>query len=296
METKTAPLPLSGRNYALVGGASGIGFAAARALAERGANVLIVSRSLTRGEQARKELQAAGAGETQLAIGDVSNIVGSLQVAEQIAQWQPTLHGLVHSAMMAVPNRRSTADGFEWCFGLQYMARYVLNRALLARLVASGDGRIVHVGARVPGDFLPVMTDLQFERHPWKLVPALYSSQVLGYLHVQEAVRQWAGLPVTATVACVNMTRTNVFREMSWPIRLLIALVGASADSAAANTVTLLCRENNHDCHGTVLTNPKQFEATPLHYSSVLAHDVWEMTEQLVRERGHDLQLELNCA
>jgi hypothetical protein len=65
------------------------------------------------------------------------------------------------------------ADGFEFAFAPQYFARACLNRPLLDRLAASGDGRIVHIAGNVPDFVNPDLNDLQFARRMWSFFRAI---------------------------------------------------------------------------------------------------------------------------
>ncbi|WP_437688766.1 hypothetical protein [Sorangium sp. So ce176] len=208
------------------------------------------------------------------------------QAAERIRASRRVIHGLVHSAMTVSFQRATTADGFELAFGLQYLARYALNRALVRELAASGDGRIVHVGGKAPPGLSPDLEDLQFDRRRWSLLRALMSSQVLGYLHVQEAAKRWNGVPVTASIACVGMTKTQNAMSGPWWVRALYSVAGAAPERSAENVVRLLTAADASDAHGAVLFDPKRFTPTPLAYDAALASRAWELSEGLVRERG----------
>ncbi len=133
---------LQNANIVFVGGSGGIGLAAATAVARRGAAVLLVGRDRARGEQAARIVREAGAGQATWLQADISSVAGMERAAEAIRAWRPALQGLVHSAMTSNFRRSTTPDGFELAFGLQYLARYALNLALVEPLAASGDGRI----------------------------------------------------------------------------------------------------------------------------------------------------------
>jgi len=280
---------LSGANIVFVGGTGGIGLAAAQAVARRGAAVLLVGRSEARGAEALATLRAAGARDAAWIRADVSSIAGVAEAIAAISAWRPQLHGLVHTATSVRHQRSTTPDGFELVFGVQYLARYALNRGLRERLAASGDGRIIHVGAKAPSGLLPDLTDLQFERRRWRLLNALMSSQVLGYLHVQEAARRWRELPLTISVACVGPTMTASIRSEPLWVRALYRLIATTAERSARHTVRLLSAADARPANGAVLFDPKRFTLSPLAYDPELAARVWELSDDLVRQRGLDL-------
>ncbi|KYF83061.1 hypothetical protein BE20_40205 [Sorangium cellulosum] len=277
---------VKGASFVFVGGSGGIGLAAAKAIASRGASVVLVGRDSARGEEAARAVREAGAREVAWVSADVSSVAGVAKAVEEIRASRRAIHGLVHSAMTVSFRRATTADGFELAFGLQYLARYALNRALVGELAASGDGRIVHVGGKTPPGLVPDFEDLQFERRRWSLLPALMSSQVLGYLHVQEAAKRWQGLPVTASIACVGMTKTESTMRGPFWVRALYGLAGARPERSAENVVRLLTAADATPARGAVLFDPKRYSPTPLSYDPALARRAWELSERLVRERG----------
>ncbi|MFY0533170.1 SDR family NAD(P)-dependent oxidoreductase [Nannocystis pusilla] len=278
--------PLRGHNFVFSGGTAGIGLAAATAIARRGAAILLLGRDGDRGERAAATVCAAGAAEAVFRAADLTTMAGVGQAIRAIGEWRPALHGLVHTAMTASPQRADTADGFERAFGLQYLARYALNRGLLAALASSGDGRIVHVGAKAPAGLVPDLDDLQFERRRWSLLPTLMSSQVLGYLHVQAAAQRWRDLPVTTSIVCVGMTRTETVRGWPWFVRGLYRLFGTSPERSAANAVRLLTAVDVRGANGSIFFDPQRFEPTPLALDPALAHRTWELSDRLARSRG----------
>lgn len=278
---------LAGANMVFIGGATGIGFAAAQAVARRGASVFVVVRDPSRARAAAQALREAGAPEAGWAAADVSTVAGIERAVAAITSWRGALHGLVHSAMTVKFLRRAqTDDGLELAFGLQYLARHALNRALLAPLAASGDGRIVHVRGKAPAGTLPDLDDLQFERRRWSLVASLMSSQVLGYLHVQEATRRWRALPVSATIACVGMTRTKGTSELPWGLRHLYHLFSATPERAAENVVRALTIADAGPLRGAAFFDPRRPVATTLDHDPALAAAAWARAESLLHARG----------
>src|SRR5690606_27562736 len=137
--------------------------------------------------------------------------------------------------------KQVTADGFEFAFALQYVARAALNRLLVERLAASGDGRIVHLAGDAPGLFKPDLDDLQFERRKWGFYKSLLGTHILGFLHIQEAARRWRELPVALTATCVGPTKTKAMLDPRMPLSMrLMGRFGTTPEVSAANAVRAL--------------------------------------------------------
>ncbi|NUP14331.1 MAG: SDR family oxidoreductase [Polyangiaceae bacterium] len=276
---------VQGKAFVFAGGTSGIGRVTALETARRGADVLVLGRDPLRGKATVEALRAAGAGDARWKRADLSSMAGVAAAAEVVVQWRERIDGLVHSAMnldLHEPRRRTTPDGYEYAFGLQYLSRAALNHHLVGAIAASGDGRIIHIGADPPAGLLPDIDDLQFERRKWTLMASLMSSQVLGFLHVQEASRRWNDRPVTIALACVGPTSTDTIRAQPWWVRALYGVIATTPERSAANAVRFLLEEDVRVARGAVFRSSKKYRSEPIAYEAHLAAKVWEVTEKIL--------------
>src|SRR5262245_57091633 len=105
---------------AIVTGANGgIGYETARALAAKGAEMIIASRTPAKGEDAvlriRKAVPNAKVRFEQLDLASLASIKG---FAERVSAAHPAIDLLINNAgVMALPQKQVTADGFEMQFG-----------------------------------------------------------------------------------------------------------------------------------------------------------------------------------
>lgn len=173
----------SGRIAVITGANSGLGFENARALAEKGAQVIMGVRNVDRGEAAR-----AGILETSpRALAEVRELdLASLKSVETFATSVlndfDRLDLLINNAgVMAIPERR-TEDGFEMQLATNHLGHYALTARLLTLLVHRPGSRVIgvtstarHLGAPVDPDD-PHLTQ---GYGPWKA----YSQSKLANLH-----------------------------------------------------------------------------------------------------------------
>lgn len=287
MATSPAERNVRGNNFVFFGGSAGMGRAAALALARRGASVLIVGRGEKDGQAVVEAARAAGAVSADFLAGDLATVAGIQQVADGVRAWRSELHGVLHTAMAAFQGKQVTADGFEFAFALQYFARAALNRLLVERLAASGDGRVVHIAGDVPGFFKPDLDDLQFERRKWGFFKSVLGTHILGFLHIQEAAQRWRDLPVSLTATCVNSTKTKAMADPRMPLAMrLMGQFGTTPEVSAANAVRVLTQASAQGLSGTVLRRPKRFEPQALQLDSGDAARLWDITTELAAQRG----------
>jgi NAD(P)-dependent dehydrogenase (short-subunit alcohol dehydrogenase family) len=133
----------------ITGATSGLGEAAALALAREGYRVLIVGRDAARGEAVVKRAREAG-GDAEMLAADLFALADVARLAEEIKARAPRLDLLVNNAGGTFGARTLTADGFERTFALNVAAPYALVEALIEPLAAAR-GRVINVVTGVPG-------------------------------------------------------------------------------------------------------------------------------------------------
>jgi NAD(P)-dependent dehydrogenase (short-subunit alcohol dehydrogenase family) len=130
----------TGRTFVITGANSGIGLSAAKALAGKGARVVLAVRNTAKGEEAAKTID----GETEVRRLDLADLASVRAFAE-------ATHGdidvLINNAgVMNVPLQH-TADGFEMQIGTNHLGHFALTNLLLPRItdrvvtIASGAHR-----------------------------------------------------------------------------------------------------------------------------------------------------------
>jgi NAD(P)-dependent dehydrogenase (short-subunit alcohol dehydrogenase family) len=275
-------------NFVFVGGTDGIGRATAINAARAGASVLLVARDPERGEQAVQAMRAAGAADATFLSADLSTVHGATAAAEAILRWRPAIHGLMHSAMSAFSEKTVTADGLEFAFALQYLARAIINRLCADALAASEDGRIVHLAGAVPyGMAAPDLDDLQFDRRKWGFFKAILTTHVQGFLFLDEATRRWADRPIGLYAAAVSSTRTKAMQDPAMPrIMRIMGRFGTTPERSAVNPTQLLLDDKPPQRRAALYKNPKRLIASGFDVTSDAAARLWTITTDIAAQRG----------
>ena len=192
---------LAGRTFVVTGANSGIGLAAARAFAARGARVVLAVRDIDKGRRAAATID----GEAEVRALDLADLASVRAFA---TAWDEPIDVLVNNAgVMAVPEGR-TADGFEMQIGTNHLGHFALTNLLLPRVrdrvvvVASGAHRMGAIQ----------LDDLNWEQggyHRWR---AYGQSKLANLLFTSELQRrlQAAGSHVRAVAAHPGWAATNL--------------------------------------------------------------------------------------
>ena len=147
----TSNLPdQTGKTIVVTGGNSGLGYFTCRALAARGAQVILACRNQEKGLSAvrriRNDFPHASLELLPLDLADLRSV---RSFAFAFAEKHPRLHLLINNAgLMATPYRQ-TVDGFELQFGVNHLGHFALTGLLLDQLLAAPDTRIVTVTSLV---------------------------------------------------------------------------------------------------------------------------------------------------
>lgn len=132
---------LKGKTAVVTGGAKGLGAMISSALAQAGANLIVISRSPARPADIGPGLTA----ENCIALGaDLGDMAALRAVAADVAKRAPTLHILVNNAGAFSASDLPSADAAQWdaAVALNLRAPFFLVQQLLPQLLA----------AQVPGD------------------------------------------------------------------------------------------------------------------------------------------------
>jgi len=279
-------MELEGKNALVTGANSGLGKAVARALAARGATVLMGARSRERGEAARNEIVAAtGNEDLHLLVADLGSQAEVRRLASEVNERCDALHVLVNNAGTAHPERRLSEDGIELTLAVNHLAPFLLTNLLLDRLRAGAPARIVNVGTRI--NYSMELGDLNWEGRSYRMMHA-YAQSKLGLLHfTRELGRRLKGSGVT--VNCVfpgvfnsNLGGTDGAQGFFWKtVRLLLGWALAQPDKAAERVMYLLTSPDVSDVNGEYFGDRKIISAPAQADDPAANARLWEISARL---------------
>jgi NAD(P)-dependent dehydrogenase (short-subunit alcohol dehydrogenase family) len=141
-------LSLSGRAALITGGASGIGRAIARRLAEMGAGVLLLDIDAEGGTAAADGILADG-GKALFARCDVRSDADCRQAADLAAKEFGRIDILCNNAGLIVRKDCLELEEPEWDLALDVMLKgiYLLSRRVIPHMIRGGGGSIINTGS-----------------------------------------------------------------------------------------------------------------------------------------------------
>src|SRR6185369_2367979 len=150
------------RTAIVTGATSGLGAAAAVALAREGYRVILVGRDAARGAEVVARVKEAG-GEGEVVTGDLFSLAGLRKLGAELAGRAPRLDLLVNNAGGTFGAKVLTEDGLERTFALNVLAPHALTEALIPSLAAA-KGRVLNVVTGVPKKAKTTLDELAGDR------------------------------------------------------------------------------------------------------------------------------------
>jgi len=288
----------SGRTAVITGGNSGIGFEAARVLAQRGARLILGCRDLGKAHDAVTRIRAAAPrAEIGLVPLDLASLDSVRAAAGQIRAACEGIDLLINNAGVMMPPYGRTADGFELQLGINHLGHFALTGLLLDRLAGLPGSRVVTVSSNSHRDGRIDFDDLQSERG-YRRLAGYAQSKLANLMFTYELQRRLAaaGSPAIAAAAHPGLTRTDLARYLSPVMTAFYVLIERPlAQSAAMGALGTLRAATDPAVRGGDYYGPTRWRGERgcpgLIGSSELSHDqhaqrrLWRESERLTGVR-----------
>jgi NAD(P)-dependent dehydrogenase (short-subunit alcohol dehydrogenase family) len=156
-------MKIDGKTVLVTGSTDGVGRYVASKLAAAGAKVLVHGRDRERAKALVDEIDRQGGGAAIFYQADLSSLAGTRQLADAVIADHKRLDVFISNAgigsLSLGSERRTSADGYELRFAVNYLSGFLLAYLLLPLLKAGAPSRIVNVASlgQHPLDFDDVM-------------------------------------------------------------------------------------------------------------------------------------------
>ena len=225
------------RRILITGANTGIGRATAEALAARGAEIIIATRSEEKTRPVLEAIAASG-GRARFVALDLGDLTSVRACAASLGD--TPLHVIIANAGLA-GSKGITASGFELCFGTNHVGHYLLVRLLEANLRAGSapgrPARVVVVSSRQHAKARGI--DWEAVRQPTQSTTSLLEygvSKLANALFAKEIARLW-GPAVVAVSLHPGVIASDIWRKVPRPLRWLMTRFMKSVEEGAATSI-----------------------------------------------------------
>jgi retinol dehydrogenase 14 len=280
---------MAGRTVLITGATSGIGRATALELAAMGANIAITGRDHRRTDNAAREIKAAGAGDVDVFVADLSSQAQVRRLAGEVLEGLSRIDVLVNNVGGYWSTRHVTADGLERTFALNHLAPFLLTNLLLARLERTAPARVVTVASNAHARGRIDFDDLQGERS-YSGGRAYSQSKLANLLFSYQLARRLRRSAVTANALHPGVVRTSFGAEDPARIqRLLVPILRPVMKSPAQGSTTsihLASAAELEQVSGRYFANRRPTRSSSRSHDQAVAARLWELSEELVGLTG----------
>jgi retinol dehydrogenase 12 len=272
-------------NILVTGASSGIGAAAAQALAEGGHRVLAAGRDPAKTEAvvARIRRDTPG-GEVEALCADLSDMDQVRELARTVEERVPRLDALVLNAGTIRTSLAHTAAGLELTFATNHLGPFLLTLLLRDLLVRSAPARVVVVGSGTHRPVRALDVDALADGSAFSAQRTYGETKLANALFARELARRWAGTGVSAICMEPGFVRTDLGRDAHGPYRWLVRLARplAASPRRAGAAVARLAADPAFAGVSGYFVGVRPVRPSALARDDALARHLWDRSAALV--------------
>jgi NAD(P)-dependent dehydrogenase (short-subunit alcohol dehydrogenase family) len=266
------------RTILITGATDGLGRALARRLAGDGAALILHGRDPGRLDRAAGEIGDATGERPRTVLADLAELAQVRRLADEVRQATDRLDVLVSNAGIGSGepdghDRRTSADGYELRFAVNYLAGFLLSLELLPLLRASAPARIVNVAS--VGQQALDFDDLMLERG--------YSG-VRAYCQSKLA-QVMSGFELAGRLPADQVTVNSLHPATYMPTKMVMRELGHSVDSldvGVAATRRLVSDQSLDGVTGRFFDRTREARANAQAYDPDARAELWRRSLKLV--------------
>lgn len=279
---------MKNKTIAITGANSGLGYWTTMALAEKGARIFMLCRSLKKGNKARQEIVAKTDNSSiELIQIELSSKESITSAVKKILCKTDQIDVLINNAGHISSKHILTEDNIELTFAVNHLAPFYLTHLLLPSLLKTEDGRIVNISsnshrtAKIHFDDLNSSSNYHILRAyaKSKLANVLFSYE----LNKQIQLKNLKNLSVYCIDPGHNNTpiglkTNNKLHYFAW---LLRSKMGKSPKIGAECQVYAASGDDIRHISGKYWKNSKPIASSKNSYSEYDAKKLWDISLQL---------------
>jgi NAD(P)-dependent dehydrogenase (short-subunit alcohol dehydrogenase family) len=283
---------MAGRVCLVTGATDGHGRAIARALAKRGADVVLLGRNPEKCRRVQAEIAAENGGRMpELLLCDLASRREIGRAACELLSGGRPLHVLVNNAGLVSRARQENEEGVELTFAVNYLAIFQLTLCLLPRLLESAPARIVNVSSDTYRIASLDFDDLQLRRG-YSFLRAYGRSKLAILYFTLELARRIEGRGVVVNAVDPGPVASNIgANNPGLAYRLAAPLIRhlfPSPDRAARTALLLATDPRLATANGGYYRSGRRRER-PLDFEPETSKRLWRLSLELTRAHQPDL-------
>lgn len=283
-----------GKGLAIITGADGgMGQEITKEVAKAGYEVIMACQTLKKATPICERIKQ-GTGNSQIEVRTINlaSLSSVNSFTEQLLKEGRPINLLMNNAGILTTPIRRTEDGLETIISVNYVAPYMLTRQLLPLMPT--DSRIVNTVscASIIGKIEPHVFFEKGKSGPFFRIPVYGNSKLALQLFSQELAERVQEKGIIVNASDPGIVDTNMISMQAWfdPITDVVFRPFIKTPAQGASTaVHLALSEEVKGKTGRCYANCKEKKVSKGIRKHPLQKQLWEDTEQLIRQKGFHL-------
>ncbi len=253
----TNPFSLEGRTALVTGANRGLGRAFAEALADAGADVVVVGRHEDRNREAAEQVAERTGRRTTVVTGDVSARDDAQRIVEEAMDAHGRIDVLVNNAGICFhrPALEVPDEEFAEVFDVNVTGLWRMSKAVAPAMIEAGGGSIVNVGS---------ISAMIVNRPQWQ--PAYNASKAAVHQLTKSLAAEWAPHQIRVNAIAPGYVKTEMapvdepqfrqhwiedapMRRYATPEEIAPSVVYLASDAASFTTGAVLVTDGGYTLH-----------------------------------------------
>lgn len=268
----------------ITGANSGIGFETTKALAQKGAYLVMVCRNEDKAEAARAQIieETSNPG-IEIVLCDFAIQAEIRKAAKEIKERYEKIDVLINNHGFLASEKEETVDGLEKTFAVNHIGYFLFTNLLLDHIKAADSGRIVNVAsaAHRAGEFDPENIQLDSNFTPWK---AYGNSKLFNIMFTKELARKLVDTNVTANSLHPGVVASNFAQSGSWIMKTLFTIgkpFFISSRKGAETSIYLASSDEVKNVNGAYFKNKRAATPKKIARDEEAAKELWDISKKL---------------
>lgn len=279
---------MNGKTVVITGGNSGIGKATAIALAKKGADILITSRSEAKAKAAVGEIKSVSKNDNVDFV--LINLVDQESVkkaAEEIKAKCPKIDVLINNAGCYLSDLELSPQGIEGQFATNHIGHFLLTNLILENVKAAGNARIINLASIAHKSTRELnFDDLNYEKEEYGGWKSYSRSKFCNILFTKELAKRLEGTGITVNAVHPGGVRTEIAeKDANWYTKLgwiVMKPFMITVEKGAATSIHLASSTKVEGITGKYWVRSKKAWSNRPSQDPELAKALWKKSEELV--------------
>ena len=279
---------MKGKTVVITGGNAGIGKATAIALAKKGAEVVITSRSEEKAKATINEIKSAsGNKNVSFVLVDLSSQKSVRKAAEELKTKCPKIDVLINNAGCYVSELQLSSDGLEMQFGTNHIGHFLLTNLILDNVKAAEKARIINLSSIAHKSTRELnFGDLNYEKEEYGGWKAYSRSKYCNILFTKALAKRLEKDNITVNAVHPGGVRTEIaeknanwFTKLGWIVMKPFMI---TVEKGAATSIHLASSEKVEGITGHYWVRSKQEWSNKPSQDPKNAAALWKKSEEIV--------------